>query len=77
MTVVDEINHTVRQLTPAQQQAVLSFARALQPTPTSALPPGARLSDLLQFAGSIPSEELKQMERAIEDGCERVNADAW
>lgn len=31
---------------------------------------------LLTFAGSIPADQLDQMEKAIED-CERVDLDEW
>lgn len=77
MTVVEQITRAVEHLSPTQQQTVLSFARALQPAPGNTLPAGAQLKDLLQFAGSIPGEDLRQMERAIEEGCEQVNPNAW
>ena len=32
---------------------------------------------LLQFAGLIPADDLRLMEAAIRDACERVDADAW
>ena len=32
---------------------------------------------MLQFAGSIPLEELEQISQAIQSGCEQVDADEW
>jgi hypothetical protein len=32
---------------------------------------------LPQFAGTIPSDELALMERAIDEGCERIDGDDW
>jgi hypothetical protein len=32
---------------------------------------------LLRFAGAIPPEDLALMERAIEEGCERIDGDDW
>lgn len=34
-------------------------------------------SALLTLAGSIPGEDLRRMEEAIEDGCERVEEEGW
>ena len=33
--------------------------------------------DLLRFAGAIDAESTCEMEEAIEDGCERINLEAW
>ena len=32
---------------------------------------------LLKLAGSIPAEDLKQMEQAIEESCEQIDKDEW
>jgi len=32
---------------------------------------------ILAHAGTIPSEDLRQMEQAIEEGCERVDESGW
>ena len=56
-----------------QQQKVLDFVRALAIN----RPIGTPGRDLLRFAGTIESADLKAMEQAIEDGCERVNVDEW
>lgn len=33
--------------------------------------------ELLRFAGTIPPEDCRRMEEAIEAGCERVDPGAW
>jgi hypothetical protein len=70
MSTVEAIALEVQKLTLQQQQSVLDYARSM----TQPLPPGARLADLVKFAGTIPEPDLHEIERAIEDGCERVNS---
>ncbi|HWZ42467.1 MAG TPA: hypothetical protein VNW97_03280 [Candidatus Saccharimonadales bacterium] len=43
----------------------------------SALPPGGSPAALLKMAGSISKQDLKRMKTAIEEGCERIDADEW
>ena len=33
--------------------------------------------EFLRFAGTIPPEDCRRMEEAIEAGCERVDPGAW
>ncbi len=40
-------------------------------------PKGTPGKDLLQFAGTIPPDDIEAMKQAIEEGCEQVNADEW
>jgi len=40
-------------------------------------PEGASGKDLLRFAGILDEEGAREMERVIEEGCERVDPDAW
>ena len=54
-----------------QQRRVLEFVRALS------TPEGVPGKELVRFSGLIPKEELEQMNAAIEEGCERIDADAW
>jgi hypothetical protein len=54
-----------------QQRQVLEFARTLS---ASRGVPG---KELLRFGGLIPKEELQRMNAAIEEGCERMDDDAW
>ena len=34
-------------------------------------------STITAFAGAIPADELKTMQTAIENGCERVDLNEW
>lgn len=56
---------------PRDQRVVVHLERE------SELPPGTPGAKLLALAGSIPAEDLREMEAAIEEGCERVNEDGW
>ena len=67
--IIDQVGH----LDYEQQKRVLDFARALAITG----PKGVSGKQLLSFAGSIPSDDLKAIEQAIEDGCEKVDLNEW
>ena len=70
-TVKDEIIEQVDRLDPPHQRKVLDFARRLnEPTGT----PGR---DLMRFAGCIDLVDLEVMSRAIEEGCEKIDPNAW
>jgi hypothetical protein len=56
-----------------QQHRVLEFARAL----STAAPRGVPGKELLSFAGAIAPDDLRRMEQAIQEGCEKVNPDEW
>ena len=73
MSIAETIALEIQKLTPQQQESVLQYARSM----TQPLPKGARLMDLAKFVGTIPGEDLREMQQAIEDACERVNTDAW
>jgi hypothetical protein len=68
-----ELSNCLGQLPVEQQRQVLEFARTLATPPLQ----GVRGSDLLQFAGTIDESDLDAMSQAIEDGCERIDADEW
>jgi hypothetical protein len=68
-----ELHSQLDLLSPEQQQKVLRFAEELVRT----LPEGQKGSSYLSFAGSIVKEDVVHMDKAIEDGCERVDADEW
>ena len=55
------------------QRQVLEFVQALQVLAQHGVPG----KQLLQFAGSIPPEDLELMRRTIEEGCERVDPNEW
>lgn len=68
-----ELHEQLEHLLTEQQRQVLEFARALAKT----RPRGVPGKDLLKFAGSIGQDDLKTMSRAIEEGCNKVDTDAW
>jgi hypothetical protein len=69
----NEILHQFEKLKPDQQRKVLEFARALANTNLE----GTRGKDLLRFAGTIEPSDLKEMTEAIEQDCEKVDANEW
>jgi len=52
------------------QLRVLDFAKAL-------MPKGVQGKSLLQFEGTISSDDLQRMSKAIEQGCEKVDTSEW
>ena len=72
-TIEQELSTCLGRLPVEQQRQVLEFARTLATPPLQ----GVRGSTLLQFAGTIDEADLEAMSQAIEDGCERIDADEW
>ena len=72
-TINQELSTYLNQLPVEQQRQVLNFARSLT-EPSRKGVPGATL---LQCAGAIDAADLDEMTRAIEAGCERIDADEW
>jgi len=72
-TIEHELSTCLGQLPVEQQRQVLEFARTLA-APTRQ---GTRGSDLLRFAGTIDESDLEAITQAIEEGCERIDADEW
>ncbi len=70
-TVKDEIIEQVERLDPPHQRKVLDFARRLNE------PAGTPGKNLLRFAGCIDPADLEAMSRAIEEGCEKIDPNAW
>jgi hypothetical protein len=79
-----EVKHVTRSMTneviehfealPANlQEQVLSLVRVLD----TSLRRGVSGSQLAQFAGTIPVDDLQMMSLAIEQGCEQVDLDEW
>ena len=68
-TIADEL----RKLSADEKHKVLYFAQAL----AEARPRGTPGKALLKFRGSISPGDCVSMKKAIEDGCERVNANEW
>ena len=73
LTVKKEIISQIGRLDYEHQRRVLDFARALALTG----PKGVPGKQLLSFAGVIPADDLKTMEQAIEDDCEKVDLNEW
>jgi hypothetical protein len=70
-TVKDEIIEQVERLDTPRQRKVLDFARGLT---ASAGTPGR---DLMHFVGVIDPADLDSMSQAIEEGCEKIEPNAW
>ena len=73
ISIKKKILDQVSKLPLTQQQLVLKFASSL----TRKTPRGIPGKDLLAFAGCIDADEIKAMAKAIEEGCERVDLNAW
>jgi len=72
-SITKEIVERVHELPAQQQQLVLGIVRSL----ASQRPQGVPAKDLLALAGVISAEDAREMVDAIEEGCERVDANAW
>jgi hypothetical protein len=72
-TIEQQLSVCLGRLPVEQQRQVLEFARTLTTPPLQ----GVHGSNLLQFAGTIDESDLEAMSQAIEDGCERIDADEW
>jgi len=68
----DSFHSEFSQLTPAQQFKTLEFLRTLNGTPRGT--PG---SELMEFVGTIPHEDLELMKQAIEEDCGQVDPHGW
>ncbi len=68
-----EIVDQLRKLSADRQKLVRAFLRGLH----QQSPKGVPGKDLLRFAGTIAPADLREMSAAIEEACERVDADAW
>lgn len=71
-TTADELASVLEQLTPAEQERVLDFARHLADRPVfprTPLPPGSSPGALLRFR--VDEETGEAMERAHEE-CEQI-----
>jgi hypothetical protein len=67
----DQIVEQVDRPNDPQQRQLLEFARRL--AARAAVPS----RDLLRFSGSIDPGDLEAMQKAIEDGCEKVDSSGW
>ena len=72
-TVTQRILQQLERLPPELQKRVYEFTLEL----TRFHLKGTPGVDLLSLAGTIPDDDIEAMTRAIEEDCERVNADEW
>ena len=68
-----EITSHLHKLSPEQQKQVLSFVRTL----AEEKPAGVPGKELLRFVGAIALDDLKEIEKAIDEGCEQVHMNEW
>ena len=68
-----QLKEQLRCLPVEKQHQVLEFARTLVQEKGH----GSRGKDLVRFAGTIDSEDLIAIEKAIHEGCAKVNLDEW
>lgn len=73
--VRERILEDLEQLPPALQRRALELVHELKES--SALPRGASRETLHRLAGTLDAESAREMREAIEEGCERVDPDAW
>jgi hypothetical protein len=66
-----EILRELSQLQESQLDKVKNYIKKLLFLET------AKENKFLQFAGNINSEDIKQMKKAIEDGCENIDKNEW
>ena len=66
------INRAIKELNDEQHRQLLEFIDSM-------LSGGKAFSGkrLASFAGKIDKDDLRRMEKAIEDGCEKVNPNEW
>jgi hypothetical protein len=72
-SITKEVVERMRELPAAQQHLVLEIVKSL----ANRRPQGVPAKDLLAFAGVISAQDARKMAEAVEERCERVNANAW
>jgi len=73
--IPQEVLKYLQKLPPDKQQEILDFARKMAETPVR--PKGIPGNALLRFGGCIDKEDIKLMQKAISQGCERIDTDEW
>lgn len=74
-SIKQQILDDLDRLSPELQRRALELVRGL--ARSTARPEGTPGKDLLPFVGILDEAAAAQMERIIEDGCERIDPDAW
>jgi hypothetical protein len=67
-----QILSQLNKLSSHEQERVLDFAKALAPSTGN-----MSGKELLKFQGGISTADLDRMQKAIEEGCERVDKGEW
>jgi hypothetical protein len=73
VSIIDQVLEQLRAMPQPLQWQVLQFARTLRTSELQGVPG----QQLLQFAGTISSEDLQLMQAAIEEDCERIDLNEW
>lgn len=74
MTVAEEIMLQLNKLDEAQQQRLLNFARILAKTPVVK---GESGQSIIAATGFFDAQSLTEIEKAIQEGCERIDWGGW
>ena len=72
-SIVTQVIETLRELPENLQWRVLDFVQQLRKTGEQAI----QGKQILQFAGSIPLEDLEAMQQAIDEECETIDLHEW
>lgn len=72
-TVKEQILSDLDRLSPEEQHRAAELVHGL----VTPLPKGASVEDLLSVAGTLDDQAAREMMKAIEEGCERVDLDEW
>jgi L-cysteine desulfidase len=73
MSTIDQVIEQLKEMPEPLQRQVLDYARSLSTQKTKS----TSGKDLLQFVGTIPHDDLQLIKEAIEQDCERIDADEW
>jgi hypothetical protein len=72
-STTDEVVDELRRLDESERRRVLEYARSLSEGPPRGTPGEA----LLKYSGAWADGLADEVAAAIEEGCERVDLDAW
>lgn len=73
ISIVERVVEQLKDLPQELQWRVLEFTRTL----AFSTPHGIAGVQYLQFAGTIPLDDIRTMREAIERGCEQVDSNEW
>lgn len=71
--MIQQIIEQLSRFPPELQKKVYDFTLAI----SRSYPKGTPGVELLHLAGTIPADDIEAMAKAIEEGCEQVNANEW